>query len=375
MNVQRWLSDEQRLRRIFRATLVNWAAESTYEFVSSGSAQNIQLTYPWFGVFDHKLLAHPRATQLWSYDPVQDRFIEQSESIEAPKNVRQEVNAAEELLRRGDFEKALAEYERAWSDKTLPEEDLAQSKADFRSFARFRQGQLLALLGREADARKALADVQKIGGDLGKLIAAFLKNYTGSDAAIRAWAGLENEIDLYEVVYHDDVPSNLGFPFDASAIYFKGQAFASYLDAHPDAASNREQVFSAVRGLGLKLLGSLAADLDGDAKNEFLFVTQEGGASPNQRQDLWLVYRGTRGGRWLARDIFQSENFSLDAQVMPLPARGSAVRIKQPNAEPPEIALTWDHTRVIYLDAATLNPRAAAESWPVLGAGRIDTEF
>jgi hypothetical protein len=370
LNVQRWVEETKELKTIFRASLVNWAGESTYGFVPASNARrDIQLTFPWFGVFDQKLLEHLRATQVWTYVSALDKFVKDSQTVEPAKTARQQVNGAENFLRHGELENAGAAFDAAWNDQSLANEDSV--KADFRGFARFREGEVLALLGRDKDARTAVNEAQKRGGTLAKLAAAFLQNYSGTDGALRAWAALPSSVDLYQLLYQDEA-DNLGFPLEAREVFFKGQVLASYLDTHPDAAAQPDQVFIAVNALGLKTLSSNVIDLDGDGTNEFLFVTQEGGSSPNQAQDLWMVYN--RDDHWAARIIFQSDTVTLE-DATPL-AKGNAVRIKlSPNFEPSEQALTWNQTRVIFLQLPSLQPRPDQSEWPSVGDGKLDDDF
>ncbi|MGB8648830.1 MAG: hypothetical protein WCF84_26575 [Anaerolineae bacterium] len=366
LHIMRWDEDAQKLKLIFQATLVSWAGESKYALVPAGKAQNLQLTYPWFGVFDHKLVPHPQATAVWAYDSAKDQLTKQSETVEPAKTVRQQLNVAEQLFRQGTLDRAAAEYDRAWQDKTLTDEpDFGGAPAATRAFARFREGQMLALLGRTTDAQPVLADAQKAGGDLGKLAAAFLKSYTGSDAVIRAWAALPAAVDLYKTFYQNQ--TNLNFPANASDILYQGEIVAAYLDAHPTAGA---QLADGLHSLNFKPANVVSTDLDGDGQPEYLFVTQEGTAE-NSLQSLWLVYRGP--ARWLARSILTESSLTLDPNPISL-SKGSAIRIQLPaNMQPGTRILTWDRTRLIDLDPQTLQP--LAPTWPVFGAGNTDPSF
>jgi hypothetical protein len=366
LHVLRWEVDARKFKQIFEATLVNWVGESTFDLVPADKGQNIEITYPWFGIFDAKMVDHPKATETWAYDPKADQFVKQSETVEPAKTVRQQLNVAEDLFRSGDFERAATEYDRAWKDESLAEEEFSGVKHATRAFARFREGQMLALLGRESEAKAATGDSRKAGGNLAKLADAWLKNLTGADGVARAWAALPGAVDLDRAFYEGDGKADLDFPASPSDILFKGEIVAAYLDAHPDAGA---QAFIQVGALGFKPQDSSVIDLDGDGTNEYLFVTPDGGASPNQSQHLWLVYRGV--SHWLARAILSEQELTLDRVPLPLPGgKGNAIRIKLPaNVSPPEQLLTWDGTRVIYLDPQTLKPRDMASQWPIFGIG------
>lgn len=58
VTIARWLAQEKQAKTIFHANLINWAGEATYEIETTADASSIKLTFPWFGAFDAKLLAH-----------------------------------------------------------------------------------------------------------------------------------------------------------------------------------------------------------------------------------------------------------------------------------------------------------------------------
>lgn len=374
LNVKRWDQDNARLQTLFRATLVTWASESQYQVNATSTPPTIKLTYAWFGPFDHKLLAHPNGTQVWAYDAAQDKFIKQNETVEPARTPRQQLNLAEVLFRNGDLNGAVAAYERAYTDASLDAEDFGESKADPAGFAKFRQAQVLGVLGREADARKLLGEVENSGGTLGELASAFSKSFTGKDGALRAWIAIANQGTLYKAIYESKA-GNLDFPFEAREIYFEGAIVSSYLNTHPSAAQNPDEVRQALAGLAFSPRGWLVADLDGYGSNEFLFVTEEGATTPNQTQVLWLVYKVREA--WRARNIYISEQLDLSDGAVPLPAsKGSAVKLSLPPAfTPNQIALTWDGAHLIALNPNTLQPLDGAQLWPVVGGGVLEDDF
>jgi len=374
LTVARWLDDAKKLHPIFHVSLINWAGESDYQIETTADASSIKITFPWFGAFDHKLLAHPTATQRWEYDAKKDIFVRVSQTIEAAKTPRQQLNAAEYLMRNGDLGGAINAYERAWNDPSLQAEDFGDSKADPQAFAKFRQAMLLGILGRDADAKKLLNDVSKSGDALKLLAQVYAKNSSGKDGALRGWIAMANAGDLYQLIYESKA-GNLDFPFDADQVYFVGGVVAAYLGTHTGADKNPDALWSALQSFGLKTTSRVSADLDGDGTNEFLFVTETGGASPNKAQQLWFVYNKDKS--WRVRALDLADTIQLNGESFPL-AQGNAraVKFQLPAAYTPNaVALTWDGSRVVWLDAATLEPAAQNGSWSSVGGGVLEDDF
>jgi len=373
LTVARWIADKRELHTIFHADLINWAGESDYQIETTADASSIKLTFPWFGTFDHKMTQHPTATQRWEYDDTQDRFVKVSQTIESAKFPRHQLNEGERAFRDGQLEMALASYHRAWSDSSLEKETFTESKADSSNFAKFREAMVHGLLGRDQEAKKLLSEARSSGGALEQLVAAYLKNFSGKEGALRAWIALPNTIDLYELLYNDE-NGTLGFPFEAREIYWQGGIVASYLNTHSDADKNPEAMWNALDALGFKLLPRAATDLNGDGVNEFFVVTQEGRASSNQGQTLWLIY--TREMRWRVRAVEIADTVQFQGDAVALPnSQARALKLKLPEAYTPnEIALTWDGTRIIWLDAKTLEPRAN-DNWTSVGGGMLDDDY
>ncbi|HZQ09801.1 MAG TPA: hypothetical protein VFD70_24705, partial [Anaerolineae bacterium] len=221
LTVTRWVEDPKQLKTLFHAQLIDWAADSDYSIETTADASTIKLTFPWFGAFDHKLLAHPTATQTWEYDDKQDRFVRVSQTIEPPKTPREQLNAAEYAFRNGDLQGALDLYQRAWSDTSLQPEDFGESKADPAAFAKFRQAMVWGLLGRTADANKLLSDAQKSGNALAQVASTYAKANSGKDGALRGWIAMANAGDLSQLIYESKA-GNLDFPFEAREVYLEG---------------------------------------------------------------------------------------------------------------------------------------------------------
>lgn len=373
ITVARWIQDSKELHPIFRADLINWAGESQYQIDTTVDAASIKLTFPWFGAFDHKLLAHPNATQTWEYDDAQDKFVRVSQTIEEPKTQRQALNAGEYAFRNGDLSGALALFERAANDAKLEKEDFGDSKANPAAFAKFRQAMALNLLGRTEEMRKPLSEAQKSGDALASVANTYAKNSSGKDGALRGWIAMAKAGDLYQLIYESKA-GNLDFPFEASEIYVQGGILSSYLNTHADADKNPEAVWSALDALGLKPLQHAAADLDGDGVNEFLAVLQEGGTSPNQAQLLWFVYKHDKV--WRVRAVDLADTVAFEGGAIPLPnSQARALKLKLPQAfTPNETALTWDGKQIIWLDAKTLKPRPDEKSTSV-GGGVLEDDF
>lgn len=373
LTVARWIPEPKALRTIFRAALINWAGESDFAIEAAADATTIRLTFPWFGAFDHKLLAHPNASQTWEYDEQLDRFVRVSQTIDPPRTPRQQLNAAEYAFRNGDLNGALERFQRVWQDESLEAEDFGESKADPKAFARFRAAVVAGLLGDTGDARTWLGDVQRSAPALGQLAQTYARNSSGRDGALRGWIAIANAGDLYQLIYESKA-GNLDFPFEADEIYWQGGIVASYLNTHTDADKDPAAVWSALDALGFQTLSRASADLDGDGTPEFLFVTQEGGTSPNKAQSLWFVYKHVQA--WRARTIEYTDSVRVSGEPVALPnSHAKALRITEASATPSELALTWDGSRILWLDGQTLQPRSENEGWTAVGGGVLQDDF
>ncbi|MBI4674900.1 MAG: tetratricopeptide repeat protein [Chloroflexi bacterium] len=357
LRIMRWDANASALKEIFQGRLVFWVGDSTYTFISGEKGNDLELSYPWFGVFSAKMVDHVTATEIWSYDAASDRMVRRQHTVGAARSTRQQVNLAEALFRNGDLEGAVRAYERAASDPTLRDETYDDVVHAARAFARFRQGEILALLGREPEARQRLAEAEQAGGTLGMVVKAFLENYRGEDAALRAWAMLPREIDLAAEIYWADGKSNIDLPARASEIFFAGGVIAAFLNQYSvndDALLKR---FPELGALGFQWHDARTVDWDGDGQSELLVVTHDG-HSVNEREVVWLVYR--KAGQWRAREIFarwDAQEMQL-VQVLNLPARrGLAVGIAwRESKQRHEQRLAWDGTRLQELDFQTLEP-------------------
>lgn len=371
MTIARWLAEEKTPKTIFHAALINWAGESEYEIESTADAASLKLTFPWFGAFDAKLLAHPNATQTWEYDDTQDQFVRVSQTVDEPQTSRQALNAGEYAFRNGDWNDALALFERARSDPKLQAEDFAESKADPKAFAKFREAMVLNLLGRADEAKQSLTEAQKSGDALASVANTYAKNSSGQNGALRGWIAMANAGDLYNLIYESKA-GNLDFPFEAQEIYVQGGIVAAYLNTHEDAGKHPEQMWNTLAGFNFKPLAHAVSDLNGDGVNEFFVVTREGGSTPNPSQSLWFVYKRENAWRVRALDLADTVQFQGDVEMENSKMR--ALKLELPkDFSPNRIALTWDGAKIIWLDAQTLAPRA--NHWPSVGGGVLEDDF
>ncbi len=363
LHIMRWNQVTHAWQDIFRGTLVNWAGDSTYRFVTNEYGNEVEFTFPWFGVFSAKMVDHLRATEVWRYDATTNQMVRRARSIEPPRSVRHQINLAEVLFRRGDYEGAERAFAKAATDSNLKTEKWYQVEHAPRAFARFRQSQTLALLGREAEARQAMQEAAQAGGTVGRLALAFLKNYRGADAAIRAWAMLPREMDLAAELYDADGKSNADLPASAHDILFQGGVVAAYLQQYAIDGTVLSKRFPEVGALGFQWRDSQVLDWDGDGQNELLLVVQDG-YKINKREVVWLVYR--KADQWQAREIFAGwnvENVQLLEPVRLATRNGLAVSIAwREDGVRREQRFAWDGARLQRLDLQTVEPLDVEEN-------------
>jgi hypothetical protein len=359
----RWMPDKKAFDLIFQATLVNWAVESTWELRPGlDGSQEFVLNGPAFSVFDHKLLPHPTRTQVWQWAPAAGRFIKAEETVSKPTTLRQQANAAEALLRQGEYEKAIAEYQKVIDDSALVEEDTGEQQPNWRAFARLRLGQTYALLGKGDEARTQLQGAITAGSTIGQLAAAFLAGYTDDDRIVAAWGMMMNKSDLHQLFYEEKA-GNLGFPMTAFGVYYPGLAVAAYLDRHPEAATaTGSNAFANLKAPGFNLKSVVIADVTGDGKNDVAFVTPD-----KDQEHAWLAYE--KAGRWRVGILAEAEELTVDG-ALPLAQGGVLVRIRLPdNYSPNLVGYSWDDNGAVSYDlqgdTPTLRPR---DPWPTLGS-------
>lgn len=364
LQILSWNVPPNEWRIIFHGTLVSWAGDSTYRFVKHENGNAVQFKFPWFGVFSAKMVEHLQVTEDWQYDAAAKQMVRQSRTIEPPRTVRQQINLAEELFRRGDYRGAQQAFAQAASDSNLKTEKWNQVEHAPRAFARFREGQALALLGREAESRQAMQKAVQAGGTVGQLARAFLKNYHGADAATRAWAMLPRELDLAAELYDADGKSNADLPAFAHEIFFQGGVVAAYLQQHAIDAAAISKHFPEVGALGFQWRDSKVLDWDGDGQNELLMVVQDG-YTVNKREEVWLIYH--KAERWLAREIFARWNVQpmQSLESVPLSTRpGLALGIVwMEDGQRHEQRFAWDGIKLQRLEIETLEPLQLEENY------------
>jgi hypothetical protein len=303
-----------------------------------------------------------------------DLFVRVSQQVSPARTPRQQLNEGEYAFRNGDLAGALALYERAWADSSLGKEDFGESKADPIAFAKFRQAMILGLLGQEAQAQTLLAETERSGDGLARLASVYARSNTGQDGALRGWIAAANEAGLYQLIYEGKA-GNLDFPFEASEVYLQGGIVSSFLNTHPGADRDPARVWTTLAALGFEPALFASADLNGDTVNEFLFATNQGGATPNEGRAMWFVYN--RENAWRVRRVDYADALRIVGETVSLPdGTGRAFVIELPEAYVPDrIAFTWDGAAIHWLGADTLEPRTPGPEWPVVGGGVLDDDF
>jgi hypothetical protein len=288
--IMRYIVQTQAFDLIFRATLVSWAQPATWELREYGAGQDVVLHYPYFGPYDHKMLPHPEATQLWRWAEAAGRYVLVKEEVMPPASVRQQVNVAEALFRAARYEEALKEYTAAIQNQALADEQGQEgAQPDWRGYARLRRGMCHALLGNEPQAREDMLAVRVGGGTLKALADGFLAGYKGTDAAIRGWAAMVEAVDLYGLL-SEEKGGNVAFPMDAFGIYSTQVAVCAYLDAHPEFVTQGcDALLQSLSQVGLRVRSALCTDTDHDGQLEVVFVTADTDMARN-----WVAKRGLR---------------------------------------------------------------------------------
>lgn len=359
-----WQPDQRAFTLIFQATLISWAAESTWQTQPGpNDSQAFVLAGPAFGPFDHKLLPHPTRTQVWQWDKTAGRFVMASETFSTPETPRQQFNLAESLLRQGEYEQAAVEFHKVLTTTATPElAALEDSSTDWPALAHLRLGQTYALLGYPEDARAELGQAEAAGSTIGELASAFLQAYQEEDVT-RAWAAMLEEVNLEELLYNESA-GNLGFPVDAFGLYYPGLAVAAYLDRHPEAVTGAVgdlMVNLTLAGFNLKAV--LIEDISGDGQPEVAFVRREWAQNTDR---LWLAYH--QDSRWRVTLLTDWDNMNLEGVIM-LPQADNVLLVTFPSAASrPPTGYTWgpDGVTVFLLDGEATEPEPH-NLWPTLG--------
>jgi hypothetical protein len=265
-----------------------------------------------------------------------------------PETVRQQINTAESIFRKGELERALIAYRRAIEDAGL-EQEPATSQVAWRTYAQFRIGEIDAMRGNAEGARAAMTKVKEAGSALGDLATAFLEGFANGNVS-RGLATVQR-VNLHEQFYFEN-SGNLGFPMDASGVLFPGLAVAAYLNANPDVSQGSgEDLTGKLRDVGLNVASSATVDLAGDGHPEVVVVLSQAVpkelAPDGQLQSLWLVTRSEAG--WWAREIETQSGLVLtDTRPIPEDGRRAVVYQRPENMSPRLAAISWDGAQVLH---------------------------
>lgn len=338
ITISRW--DGEGFKTLLQTGISDWAGPAGWELIKESKTETLVTTCPAVGPFDHKLLPHPQLTRTYRWQA--GNLILDQTALEPPETVRQQINVAESVLRKGQLDRALAAFVRAVEDTSLAQEP-ETGQIDWRSFAVLRIGEIEALRGNVSAAQEAMQTVARAGPPLSDLARAFLEGYGAGDAP-RGLAAIQH-INLYERFYFEK-GGNLGFPMDATSVLFPGLAVTAYLNTHPDAGrGSGEALTGAVRDLGLNVTSSAVVDLSGDGRPEVVVVLNQAvpqEMSPDgQTQTLWLITWGEAG--WWPQQIETASSLML-TETVPVPEDGRrAVVYQRPdNTSPRQAAVSWN---------------------------------
>ncbi len=323
--VYQWHQDA--FRPIFAAHVVSWAGEAGLALEpdpTGAGSQQIVLRYPYLYAngFDHKLVNHPLAQQIWRWDGEAGRFVMAEATLDLERSgwapdatlttadrLRWFTNQAEAAYRAGDFDQALGWYDRVLG---LAAEEMWEPEAgdaDWAAYAAWRRAASLLLLGKPdgnpppgqdypaqgLPAMQAVAS-QYAGDPLGDLATAFLAGYgdgTRAEAIARGVAALR-QVDLYTYFYNlADKSGTLYFPMDAPGILYPGAGLAAYLNAYPNLNDGLPDLRAGLTEAGFVVTGLQRVDPGS------LQVTLQLPEAPNaERQEIdWTLVKDASGWR------------------------------------------------------------------------------
>ncbi len=291
---------------VFRADLVTWAGPSSWVLQPDPTApgrQQFLLTYPhlYRDGFDHKMVNHPLGWQIWRWDEAVGHFVLAEKGIdrehsgwgpEAPvtmgDRLRWQINEAETAFRSGDYETALKEYERAlamaegWSRES--------GEPDWAGVARFRQGEILLLVGRTSEGRAELRAVADAYADdlLGELAAACLSGTEedSPDAPAHCIAAMQ-QVQLWYRMEEQCGRGALCFPLYSTDILYPPAGLTAHLNTHPELSGDPETVRAGLEAVGFAL--DEIRQTDGGS----LWLIVQAGGIPTE----WTLVRDA-SGRW-----------------------------------------------------------------------------
>ena len=322
--VVRWTGRDASV--LFDQTISDWAGDANWQIDPSGS---IVLTCPASGIYDHKLLLHPR--QVRSYRWSGSAFSLVSRHTDAPNTRRQMMNLAEADFFAGDVAKAVVRYRSVVNDSSLTDEQ--DVPVDWQDFARLRLGEIAALSDNQPDADRWLTEAAKAGPPLGSVASAFSQAYHlhGPTAGFAAIQG-----SSLPVLFERSQMGTLGFPVTLGAFGALGQGVAWYLDHAPSIGTeSADEISTSLASLGLQVRQVTVADLDVDGKNEIAAIVPFG----QREQTVWLFVQ--TGGRWKPTATLEAPN-GLGSSTKIDGGRQAILVNNLTGAVPSVTYLTWD---------------------------------
>ncbi|MBI3942484.1 MAG: hypothetical protein HY326_05675 [Chloroflexi bacterium] len=278
---------------VLNTILSTYTGQPSWEAKNDGGKATIVTSCPAMGIYDDKRLTHPTLQAIYTWQD--NKYVQTSSDYEDLNNPRGYVNLGEAKMRRGQFQDALAAFQQVLDRKDFQDDPLTQ--VDWQTLARFRQGQIYALLG-DAKAKDLMQQVSDKGLNLGNLAAAFLKNYQSPADGAKALAAVE-KVPLQSQL-QTDKGNDLGYPLKVSDLFYPGlpivavvRAQSNGLEANPDAIKN------GLKDLGFEASAVVTDDFDGDGQKDMLVVlpaTIPNPTTPVSRPaEAWLLTKGPQG--------------------------------------------------------------------------------
>ncbi len=272
---------------VFDQQISDWAGPASWRIAQD---QSVELTCPAFGIYDHKLLKHPRQVRSYRWDGA--TFALASRHTDPPTTRREMINLAEADFLDGDLAGAATRFRAVVDNASLADEEGVQ--VDWRNVARFRLGEIAALSGQQAEAEKWLTAAAQAQPPLGAIAGAFLQaERSGGPAAGFAAIQQSDLPDLFE----RSQMGNLDFPIRLGPFAALGQGVAFVLNHSSDPSNISASGLSArISQAGLQAKNVTVGDLNGDGQPEIAMILPFG----HREQTLWLVVRQSGGWRALA---------------------------------------------------------------------------
>lgn len=285
-----WNARAQRFAQILSSGVSNWAGGGRWELrARPDGTHDVVLHQAAVGTLEHKLEPHRTESTVMRWKPEVGRLVVVESSLSPPTTKKQQAGLGEDALRAGDYEAAMAAFQRVVDDPALADDDPRTFDPSVRSpnwvaFAQFRLGALHAALGDKKRARRTFEAARKAGSPFSELAIAAL-DVPDDDLAVRSWL-----VDCAR----DPVDHSLWGPSACHAEL----AVAAYFDRAKLVPPIRTDTVSAeLKRLGVPVLPLRAGDFDGDSNEDVAFVV------PRQNYALWRLYRA--GGRWRPHQILQ----------------------------------------------------------------------